>query len=91
MCKKLREVTFRLNYQQGFQPDLTEEQVKELEEQERERHGYFHEWASVKDNDEKTCFHINKLGIVEEKGTGKVYTVFPELIIFKDSPVCEKI
>lgn len=86
MTKKLRKVSFRLNYKRGFEPNQTQEEQKEQEEQECIRKGYFHEWASTTDNDDNVSFRINKVGIVEEEGTGKVYCIFPELIKFDDEP-----
>ena len=86
MCKKLRKVTFRANYPDGFYPDQTPEKGQEREGQERERQGYFHEWASTTDNNEDVSFRVNKVGIVEEEGTGQVYCVFPDLIKFNDAP-----
>lgn len=83
---KLREVTFRLGYQRGFEPDQTPEQQKEQEEQERVREGYFHEWAPTSDDDSNGTFRVNMVGIVEEKGTGQIHYVFPDLIQFKKSP-----
>lgn len=84
--EKLRKVSFRLNYLDGFEPDLTPEELKEREEQERERQGYFHEWAATTDDASNGTFRINKVGIVEEEGTGQVYCVFPDLICFNDEP-----
>ena len=86
MCEKLRKVTFRLNYVNGFVPDLTEKEEQEKEEQERERQGYFHEWASTTEPNENVSFRVNKVGIVEEKGTGQIHYVFPDLITFNDDP-----
>ncbi|MBQ7422921.1 MAG: hypothetical protein IJV27_12400 [Prevotella sp.] len=86
MSKELRKVSFRLNYERGFEPDQTKEELKEQEEQERVRKGYFHEWASTTDNDENISFRVNKVGIVEEEGTGRVYCIFPDLITFNEAP-----
>ena len=84
--EKLRRVTFRLCYHCGFIPDQTEEEVKEQKEQEIERTGYFHEWAPTSEGNENEAFHVGKIGIVEEEGTGKVYYVVPNLIQFIDDP-----
>ena len=84
--EKLRKVTFRLSYPSGFKPDQTEEEVKEQKEQEKERCGYFHEWAPTSEGSENEVFHVRKVGIVEEECTGKVFCVVPELIQFIDEP-----
>ena len=85
MCKELRKVTFRLNYRNGFEPDLTQEEEKEREEQTRERQGYFHVWAlPTPEEHHPSC--VNMLGIVEEKGTGQIFYVCPDLITFNDDP-----
>ncbi len=86
MCKKLRKVTFTLNYKCGFTPNQSPQEEKEHIEQESERNGFFHEWASTSDNDENVSFRINKVGIIEEAETGQVYCVFPDLIKFIEPP-----
>lgn len=84
--EKLRRVTFRLSYPSGFTPDQTEEEVRKQEEQEKERCGYFHEWAPTSKGVENEKFRIEKVGIVEEEGTGMVFYVVPDLIQFIDKP-----
>lgn len=86
MCKKLRKVTFRLNYECGFTPNQSPQEEKEQVEQERKRNGFFHEWASTTDHDENASFRINKVGIIEEAETGQVYCVCPDLIKFNEAP-----
>lgn len=86
MCKELRKVTFRLNYGNGYEPDLTPKEEKEREEQTRERQGYFHIWTSQTTPEECHSSCVNTLGIVEEKGTGQIHYVCPDLITFNDDP-----
>lgn len=86
MCTKLRKVAFRLNYQHGYEPNLNSKEQEEREEQNRERNGYFHNWASVTDNNKDVSYRVNEVGIVEEEDTGQVYCVAPDLIKFNEPP-----
>lgn len=77
MEKELRKVTFSLNYPMGFSPDENEQ--KEMNEQSRKRNGRFHGSTEIEDGGLKKLMFV-----VEEEGTGVVYSVNPELVVFNN-------
>ena len=72
--EKLRKVIFWKQLKNGFIPDLSEKDDKEIEENTREREGYFHCWTpalkhSPELNKEIPCM----MAIIEEADTSELY------------------
>ena len=73
MCDNLRKVTFRL-LKDGFQPDLTPEQMVEKMDFNRSRQGYFHRWVEDVDTSrEIPC--IKPMALVEDAENGKIHMI----------------
>lgn len=81
----LRKVSFKLETpgtSLGDYEDMPEDEIVELT---NERNGYFHVFGNVPFWDAVSGSYRDRImGIIEEAKTGKVFTVFPENIIFED-------
>lgn len=84
MEKELRKVSFAIGYRNGYDPDMTDEELKEEHERTRERAGFFHKWVEESDISPQTQEPYTKtLALVEDIETGKMYKVEPNLIKFQ--------
>lgn len=82
--KELRKVAFAIGYRNGFDPDMTDEELKEEHERTRERAGFFHKWVEESDISPQTQeLYTKTLALVEDIETGKMYKVEPDLIKFQ--------
>ena len=80
----LRKVVFSIMYPQ-FRPGLSEEEQRRLDENTRERYGYFHKWVTVEEQSPQSGrFYDKTVALVEDVETGKLYKVDTELMKFKD-------
>lgn len=81
--EELREVVFCLKQQKMAIMDYSSRE--EALEKTKQREGYFHCFGNELLYDETAqCFREIKVGVVEEKGTGRVYHVVPKNICFKN-------
>lgn len=81
----LREVTFSLMCDSGFEPGLTEDQQKEQDDKCRRRNGYFHKWIKVESCSPQSGRFIDETkGLIEDADTGNMEIVDINLITFKD-------
>lgn len=81
MCDNLRKVTFRITPYE-FNPDETPKELKEIEEQTKDREGYFHQWSSDVDTS-KDLPYVKTVAIVEDADSGEVFVIDPENLQFK--------
>lgn len=82
--KELRKVAFAIGYRNGYNPDMTDEKLKEELERTRERAGFFHKWVEESDIIPQTdAAYTKTLALIEDAETGNMYKVEPDLVIFK--------
>ncbi len=72
--EKLRKVIFWKLLKDGFDPDLSEEDEKVIEDNTREREGYFHCWTpALKHSPEFGKKIPCMMAIIEEADTSELY------------------
>ena len=84
MTERLRKVVFSLSPEDGYLPDLTEEEMQMQEEDSKKRNGWFHQWTDIEFQSAHTGRHFQKtVALIEECETGKIHYILPELITFE--------
>lgn len=73
MCKYLRKVTFTLGSYE-FLPDLTPNEMEDMEELSKVRTGYFHRWVDDVDTS-KDIPYIKTMALVEDNADGTIHMV----------------
>ncbi len=72
--EKLRKVIFRKQLKDGYLYGLSEEEKKEIEDNTREREGYFHCWTpALKHSPELNTEIPCMMAIIEEADTSELY------------------
>lgn len=80
----LRRVVYALRAEDGFNPDATKEELRQEEEDCRQRDGYFHCWIPVEEMSPQSGNFVTVYkGLVEDADTGNLVKIDTELITFK--------
>lgn len=88
---KLRKVTFKKGYPDGYKPGQTQEERDANKEMTREREGYFHCWTPAFEFDAETCKKVpTTKAIIEDKEDSKLYELSIKLFDFVNPPSYEE-